>query len=84
MITIILWVSVGGSQTYTGGLVTTKPCMTYTTGGLVLTIILWVSVGGSQTYWWFGVFMLVAAAINWFLLVLTRFNEAGEDDLNKG
>jgi hypothetical protein len=41
------------------------------------------SVGGSETYWWFGVFMLLAAAINWTLLILTKFHEAGEDDLNK-
>jgi hypothetical protein len=42
-----------------------------------------ISVGGSETYWWFGVLMLVAAVINWFLLVLTRFQDQ-EDEASKG
>jgi hypothetical protein len=41
-----------------------------------------ISVGGSETYWWFGVLMLVAAVLNWFLLVLTRFQDQ-EDEASK-
>jgi hypothetical protein len=41
-----------------------------------------ISVGGSETYWWFGVLMVVASVINWFLLVITRFQNQ-EDETNK-
>jgi hypothetical protein len=44
--------------------------------------IIMISVGGSETYWWFGVLMLVAAVLNWFLLVLTRFQDQ-EDEASK-